>query len=173
LQLTYLALPQMLTRRRGVIVNVSSLSDMGPVPLVSVYAATKVRQSVSSNIFLQSFIARFTAALQNEYAGKGVTIQCIAPAYVSTKLSQADVSFFSPDPATFARSAIGTIGILPRTPGYWTHQMQVVLCMFAYHKCVVQAEFASLIPVCILTTMMRKVLEKKRSGGRQSHGKSD
>jgi 17beta-estradiol 17-dehydrogenase / very-long-chain 3-oxoacyl-CoA reductase len=76
---------------------------------------------------LQSFVARFTAALQNEYAGKGVTIQCIAPSYVSTKLSGADVSFFSPDPATFARSAIGTIGILSRTNGYWTHQMQVVL----------------------------------------------
>ena len=151
----------MLARRRGVIVNVSSLSDMGPVPLVNVYAATKVSRigrRVCRNIFLQSFVARFTAALQNEYAGRGVTIQCIAPAYVSTKLSQVGVSFFSPDPDTFARSAIGTIGILPRTPGYWTHQIQVVLCIIAYHKRVVQAEVASLLPVCLLITVTRRVV---------------
>lgn len=53
-QFTHLALPQMVARGRGVIVNVSSLSDISPVPLANVYAASKVIDL--KNIFKQIII---------------------------------------------------------------------------------------------------------------------
>ena len=79
MQLTHLALPQMAARRRGVIVNLSSLSDLAPLPLQSVYAASKVgHRPCSVHYSFQHYSHSShasTAALHSEYADKGVTIQ--------------------------------------------------------------------------------------------------
>lgn len=40
--MTRIVLPSMLRRQRGAIVNLSSLSAMKPIPLLGMYAATKV-----------------------------------------------------------------------------------------------------------------------------------
>lgn len=39
-------------RKRGAIVNVSSISGMGPTPYLSVYGATKVNLNLSSFFFI-------------------------------------------------------------------------------------------------------------------------
>ena len=45
---------------------------------------------------------------------------------VSTTMSNARrVSFFVPDPQSFATSAVATIGIQNYTRGYWPHALQV------------------------------------------------
>lgn len=44
--MTRLLLPQMKLRGRGAIVNVSSSSELQPLPLMTVYAASKVRISL-------------------------------------------------------------------------------------------------------------------------------
>jgi len=130
--LTYLILPQMLARKRGVIVNVSSSSGMAPTPLLGVYAASK------------SFVNRFTSALQNEYAGKGVTFQCISPFFVATKMARVRPSFTAPDPMVFARSALDTVGVVDNANGYWVHELE--------------GELARILPDWILAKVMLKML---------------
>ena len=39
----WLVLPDMLRRRKGAIVNLSSSSSVGPLPYMNIYAASKVR----------------------------------------------------------------------------------------------------------------------------------
>ena len=39
-------------------------------------------------------------------------------------------SFFVPDAISYARQAVGTIGISNETTGYMTHQLQVEECFF-------------------------------------------
>jgi 17beta-estradiol 17-dehydrogenase / very-long-chain 3-oxoacyl-CoA reductase len=41
-RMTHIVLPQMMRRRRGVILNLSSLSSAIPTPFLTVYGATKV-----------------------------------------------------------------------------------------------------------------------------------
>lgn len=44
--MTKLVLPGMKTRKRGAIVNVSSSAELQPLPLMAVYAATKVMKTI-------------------------------------------------------------------------------------------------------------------------------
>lgn len=43
--LTHMIIPDMKKRRRGIITNISSASDLQPVPYQTIYAATKVGQT--------------------------------------------------------------------------------------------------------------------------------
>jgi short-subunit dehydrogenase len=78
-RLTRAALPGMLSRRHGSVINVSSrLAFSGPVtgdrlPKRATYAGTK------------AFINTFTQVLSNELAGTGVTVQALCPAVVRTE----------------------------------------------------------------------------------------
>ena len=65
--LTKLFLPQMLSRRSGRIMNVSSTAAFQPGPLMSVYYATK------------AFVESFSEALAEECRGTGVTITSLCP----------------------------------------------------------------------------------------------
>lgn len=42
-EMTRIILPQMRKKKRGVIVNISSLSEICPLPFFSIYGASKVR----------------------------------------------------------------------------------------------------------------------------------
>ena len=70
-----LALPDMLDRGRGHIVNVASLAGKFPVPGLAVYNATKFA------------VVGLTAATRLEYAGQGVSISAILPSAVDTALA--------------------------------------------------------------------------------------
>lgn len=73
--MTRLLIGQMEKRGKGAIVNVSSGSELAPLPLMTVYAATKV------------YIKSFSDALRAEYSRFGLTIQHLAPFFVSTKMN--------------------------------------------------------------------------------------
>jgi len=106
-------LPKMERRRRGVIINLSSYSASYPMPLLSVYTASKI------------FVDYLSRALQFEYAQKGITIQSVLPAYVTTKMSKIRrSSLMVPTPTTYVRHALRTVGIEARTYGYWAHKLQ-------------------------------------------------
>lgn len=106
-------LPKMVRRRRGVIINLSSYSASYPMPLLSVYNASKI------------FVDYLSRALQFEYQDKGITIQSVLPAYVSTKMSKIRrASLMVPTPSTYVRHALRTVGIESRTYGYWAHKLQ-------------------------------------------------
>lgn len=107
----------MKTRGRGAIVNVSSGSELQPLPLMTVYAATK------------AYIKSFTAALRYEYSQSGITIQHLAPFFVDTKMNAFSKklqrnNFFIPDAEEYARYAVMTLGKMDESSGYWTHGIQ-------------------------------------------------
>lgn len=71
LDLTALALPAMLARKSGVIVNVSSMSGKSPTPYNAVYAASKFG------------LNGFTSSLAIELEGSGVHVGVVCPSFVS------------------------------------------------------------------------------------------
>lgn len=119
--MTRLILPDMAKRGRGAIINMSSSAAIYPLPMMAVYSATKV------------YVDYFTRAIQHEYKGRGIDIQCIMPFYVSTAMTSFSgllhkVKLFVPDARTFASHAILTLGHAKRTTGHWIHGFQYILC---------------------------------------------
>lgn len=72
-QLTRLALPAMLQRNNGVVVNIASTAAYQPVPYMAVYAATK------------AFVLSFTEALWGELIGTGVSAIALSPGGTKTE----------------------------------------------------------------------------------------
>ncbi|XP_077985323.1 very-long-chain 3-oxoacyl-CoA reductase-like [Glandiceps talaboti] len=114
-KMTRIVLPQMVQRKKGLIINISSTSAKLPVPLLSVYSATK------------AYMDFFTRALNVEYQTKGIIMQSVLPALVSTKMSNMRPSFFVPSGSDYARQAVMTVGLESRSDGYITHHLQGLL----------------------------------------------
>jgi len=72
-RLMQLVLPEMRERRRGAVVNISSLGAYSPVPRTTTYAATK------------SFVIAFSEAIAVELEGTGVSVLCICPGFTRTE----------------------------------------------------------------------------------------
>lgn len=72
-RLTRAALPQMIARKSGSIINVSSLAAMQPGPANATYAATK------------AYVNSFTEALHEELRGTGVYVQALCPGFTHTE----------------------------------------------------------------------------------------
>ena len=55
-----------------------------------------------------------------------ISMQSVSAGMVTTAMSNArKVTFGTPDPVTYARSAVATIGIQGYTHGYWVHALKV------------------------------------------------
>jgi short-subunit dehydrogenase len=65
-------LPAMITRGRGGILNVGSLTGYSPGPYMAVYYASK------------AYVRSFSTALANEVTNTGVTVTCLCPGPVRT-----------------------------------------------------------------------------------------
>jgi len=74
--LTYKFLPEMLARKDGGIINVSSTAAFQPLSKFSVYAASK------------SFVLYFTESLYGEYYDKGIKITVVCPGNTKTKFHE-------------------------------------------------------------------------------------
>ena len=104
--MTRAVLPQMLQRKKGAVVNMSSASAAPPSPLLAVYASTK------------GFVENFTKALACEYRGKGVHFQCQSPFWVATQITfpnskvpvEKRATLSTPTAAKYARVAVARIG---------------------------------------------------------------
>uniref|UniRef100_A0A8D0TYR5 Very-long-chain 3-oxoacyl-CoA reductase n=1 Tax=Sus scrofa TaxID=9823 RepID=A0A8D0TYR5_PIG len=111
-KMTRLVLPGMVERSKGAILNISSASGMYPVPLLTIYSATK------------AFVDFFSQCLHEEYKSKGVIVQSVLPYYVATKLAKIKrPTWDKPSPETFVKSAMKTIGMQSRTNGYPIHSL--------------------------------------------------
>src|SRR5205807_165582 len=71
--LTHRLLPQMIARKRGTILNVSSSAGFLPIPGMAVYAASK------------AYVNSFSEALRAELGGTGVTVTALCPGPVHTE----------------------------------------------------------------------------------------
>lgn len=107
-----LFLPGMVERRKGVVINISSLSAVIPAPLLTVYAASK------------AFVDKFSDDLATEYAHHGITVQSVLPGPVATNMSKIRrPTWMSCAPNTFVSSALATLGIARHTTGYYPHSL--------------------------------------------------
>jgi short-subunit dehydrogenase len=75
-QLTHAALGPMTERGSGAVLNVASVAGFQPVPLESVYAATK------------AFVLTFTEGLHEELRGSGIKVSCLCPGFTRSEFQQ-------------------------------------------------------------------------------------
>uniref|UniRef100_A0A0N4ZFF3 Hydroxysteroid 17-beta dehydrogenase 12 n=1 Tax=Parastrongyloides trichosuri TaxID=131310 RepID=A0A0N4ZFF3_PARTI len=111
--LTAAILPQMVSRKGGIVINIGSFAGWNQMPMWAVYSATK------------KYVGFLTGILQKEYANSGILFQSVSPMMVATNMSKVKkTSFFTPSPTDFVKSAIKTIGNDSDTTGYFSHQLQ-------------------------------------------------
>ena len=90
--MTRIVLPQMVERKKGAVINISSFLAAIPSPLLSVYSASK------------SYVDLISQGMAKEYSSKGITVQCVLPGYVTSKLSKIRrPSLTVPTPNAFVR----------------------------------------------------------------------
>jgi len=112
--MTKIALPGMLSRKRGAIVNIGSAAGVSVSPLLSQYGAAK------------SYITMFSKALNVELKNSNIHIQCQVPMFVATKLAKIkNPSLFVASPAGYAKSAVAAIGYEDVISPYWSHALQI------------------------------------------------
>jgi len=87
-RLSRAALPGMIARGRGLIINVSSLAAFFPMPGSVTYCSTK------------AYLNTFSKALQAELRGTGVQVQALCPGFTYTEFHD------TPEFANFSRSMI-------------------------------------------------------------------
>jgi hypothetical protein len=74
--LTRKLLPQMIAKKRGAILNVSSSAGFLPIPGFAIYAATK------------AYVTSFSEALRAELRGTGVSVSALCPGPVHTEFQE-------------------------------------------------------------------------------------
>ncbi|KAL0918818.1 hypothetical protein M5K25_010858 [Dendrobium thyrsiflorum] len=132
-------LPEMVSRRRGAVVNIGSASSVAvpSFPFYAVYAATK------------AYINQFSRSLYVEYKRMGIDVQCQIPFYVATKMvSIEQPSTFIPSPDKFAKASVRCIGYEQLCTPYWSH--------------AIQWGFATLLPHFLLDAWRRRLGIRKR-----------
>ncbi len=76
IKLTHAVLPGMIGRRNGIIINVSSVQAVTPMPLSVGYTSVK------------AFMKNFSISLHGEVKDHGVKIQCVLPGFTRTDLGR-------------------------------------------------------------------------------------
>ncbi len=76
MRLTRAALPGMVRRRSGTIINVSSMAALQPTPYNATYGATK------------AYVNSFTEAIHEELRGTGVQVQALCPGFTRTEFQE-------------------------------------------------------------------------------------
>ncbi|CAF3725884.1 unnamed protein product [Rotaria sp. Silwood1] len=144
--LTQIILPDMIKKKRGLIVNVSSISGRRPTPLLDLYSGTK------------GFIDLFSRSLAAECISRGVYVQSLCPGYVVSKLSGIrKASLIAPTPEKFVVSALDHIA-LPFTTGYWTHDIQEFI------QSLLPEFLSNKITMHVLGGVRAKALKKRNKG---------
>ncbi|XP_053674971.1 inactive hydroxysteroid dehydrogenase-like protein 1 [Anopheles nili] len=119
--LSHMLIPFMKQKRRGLIINVSSLSAAAPAPYLTVYAAAK------------AYVRNFSIALRQELREFQVEVQTVLPGFVHTNMTDFVASDEYKNSGIrkhlvllddYIRYAGFTIGKSDHTCGYWTHGLQ-------------------------------------------------
>ncbi len=95
------ALPGMIERRRGGIVNVSSVASVQPLPFVATYAATK------------AYLTSFSQSVHEEVRGAGVTVVALLPGFTTSEFHDAADMRRSaiPGPAWLTADSVADAGL--------------------------------------------------------------
>ncbi|KAL8219759.1 UNVERIFIED_CONTAM: hypothetical protein K2H54_032980, partial [Gekko kuhli] len=112
IKMTQILLPQMVARKKGVIINMSSMAGRRPVPQIMMYSSSK------------AFDDFFSQALDMEYSSKGIIVQSVMPLFVESNLTSGVGRFYKIPAKAFARRALNTVGLANRTSGCLSHSIQ-------------------------------------------------
>ncbi|XP_077284500.1 hydroxysteroid 17-beta dehydrogenase 12 spidey [Arctopsyche grandis] len=105
-------MPGMVERKKGVVINISSLLATMPSPMYTIYAATKL------------YVDKFTQDLASSYGSKGIVVQSVKPGAVATKMSKIHrATWMAPSPDVYVSSALSTCGKSVSTTGYGPHDL--------------------------------------------------
>jgi 17beta-estradiol 17-dehydrogenase / very-long-chain 3-oxoacyl-CoA reductase len=110
-QFTHMVVPQMVGRKRGVVLNLSSIGGQIPSAMLQPYGACK------------AFITNFSEALNEEYKSKGVHVQAACPYFVATAMAKRKPSFDCPTPKAYAAASIAKLGTKVNISPYWVHSL--------------------------------------------------
>lgn len=106
-------LPGMISKKKGVILNMSSFAASIPGPLLAQYSATK------------TYVSKLSEALQAEVDKTGVIIQNIEPAFVCSNMSKMTrPRLFVPSAEQFVKAQLKTVSLQKNTYGYPSHKIQ-------------------------------------------------
>ncbi|XP_043542723.1 hydroxysteroid (20-beta) dehydrogenase 2 isoform X1 [Chiloscyllium plagiosum] len=112
-KMTKIVLPQLLKRKKGIIINISSEAGAHPHPLITMYSATK------------AFVDFFSQALNAEYKPNGIIVQSVLPLLVSTNLTHdQETNLFVKRADDYAQEALNTVGLTEKTNGCLSHALQ-------------------------------------------------
>jgi len=124
-KMTKIVVPQLLEKKKGVIINVGSAAGLVPVgdPLYSVYSGTK------------AYVDFFSKSLNLELKRKGVIVENHVPYFVVSKLSKIrKPSLTVPTENGYASAAVRKIGygasVVPYTPHAFQHWIVMSLPTF-------------------------------------------
>ena len=111
LRVTSLVTPGMVSRHRGLILNIGSFGGAAPAPMLATYGASK------------AFLATFSDALAAELGPKGVTVEHSNTYFVVSSMSKIRrPSLLIPLPNAYVRAVLR--GIAPGTQiPYWSHAL--------------------------------------------------
>jgi len=122
--MTSIILPQMVQRKRGIIINIASLSAVVPAANLTVYSASK------------AFADKFSDDLADEYHKDGIIVQSVLPGFVATNMTKMKKgSWMAPLPKTFVDSALATVGFAGHTTGYLPHCVLQFSAQLARYIC--------------------------------------
>jgi len=120
-RITRMVLPGMVNRKNGLVLNIGSFSGIVPSPMLATYSGTK------------AFVDTFSTALAEEVKNHGVTVQCINPYFVVSKMSKIrKPTTMIPTATAFVRASLSKIGLsggarfVGRPAGsapYWSHSL--------------------------------------------------
>ncbi|TKC40970.1 hypothetical protein EI555_015668, partial [Monodon monoceros] len=116
IQMTQLILEHMESRRKGLILNISSGAALFPWPLYSTYSASK------------AFVCTFSKALQAEYKGKGIIIQVLTPYAVSTPMTKyLNTNMITKTADEFVKESLNYVTIGDETCGCLAHEILTLM----------------------------------------------
>ena len=122
--MTGFILPNFCKKKKGVIVNLSSIAANQPLPYWALYSAAK------------SYNYHFGEAIRKEleYDYPGIICQTLRPHGVLTNLASKHwkEGLMFPTPETFCKHAVNTIGYLPCTAGYLPHEIENFIWPLVY-----------------------------------------
>ncbi|XP_044130711.1 very-long-chain 3-oxoacyl-CoA reductase-B-like [Bufo gargarizans] len=111
--MTRIVLPRLVVRKKGLIINISSIAGHRPYPTTTMYGATK------------AFMDFFSRSLYYEYRSDGITVQSVLPHLVSTNMTfNMDTNILVKTSDDYVQEALNTVGYSHRTNGCLSHCLQ-------------------------------------------------
>ncbi|KAI9439031.1 3-ketoacyl-CoA reductase [Lactarius indigo] len=124
LRVTNLIAPAMVSRKKGLILNIGSFAGASPTPMLAVYSGSK------------AFLRTWSDALSAELTPKGITVEHVNTYFVTSAMSKIRrPSLFIPTPKAFVRSVLAKLAPGTVTP-YWSHALVGAVMALAPPKVV-------------------------------------